>query len=60
MTCNMADIHNVIDVTLPKASSYKCVELWDKTEEIITDKLNTTVVPHGVKVFRISANQQEA
>lgn len=59
MTCNMADIHNVIDVTLPKASSYKCVELWDKTEEIITDKLNTTVVPHGVKVFRVSVNQQE-
>ena len=60
MTCNMADIHNVVDVTLPKASSYKCVELWDKTEEIITDKLNTTVAPHGVKVFRISVNQQEA
>ncbi len=60
MTCNMADVHNVVDVTLPKASSYKCVELWDKTEEIITDKLNTTVVPHGVKVFRISVNQQEA
>ena len=60
MTCNMAGIHNIIDVTLPKASSYKCVELWDKTEEIITDKLNTTVAPHGVKVFRISANQQEA
>ena len=57
MTCNMADIHNVINVTLPKAESYKCVELWDKTEEIITDKLSTTVVPHGVKVFRIYANQ---
>ena len=57
MTCNMADVHNVIDVTLPKAASYKCVELWDKTEENITDKLNTTVVPHGVKIFRISANQ---
>ncbi len=60
MTCNMADVHNVVNVTLPKASSYKCVELWDKTEEIITDKLNTTVVPHGVKVFRVSVNQQEA
>lgn len=60
MTCNMADIHNLVDVTLPNASSYKCVELWDKTEEIIADKLSTTVVPHGVKVFRISVNQQEA
>ena len=59
MTCDMVDVHNVVNVTLPKASSYKCVELWDKSEEIITDKLNTTVVPHGVKIFRISANQQE-
>lgn len=57
MTCNMADIHNVIDVTLPKAPSYKCVELWNNTEEIFTDKICTTVAPHGVKVFRISANQ---
>lgn len=56
ISCNMADIHNVVNVTLPEASSYKCVELWDKTEEIITDKLTATVVPHGVKVFRISAN----
>ena len=60
MTCNMADVHNVVNVTLPKAESYKCVELWDKTEEIITDKLNTTVASHGVKVFKISVNQQEA
>lgn len=57
MTCNMADIHNVVNVTLPKALSYKCFELWDKTEENITDKLSTTVAPHGVKVFRISVNQ---
>ena len=56
MTCDMSDIHNVINVNLPKATSYKCVELWDKSEEIITNKLNTTVVPHGVKIFRISAN----
>ena len=56
MTCSIADIHNIVDVTLPKASSYKCVELWDKSEEIVANKLSTTVVPHGVKVFRISAN----
>ena len=57
MSCDMTDVHNAIDVTLPKASSYKCVELWDKTEDVITDKLSATVVPHGVKIFRISANQ---
>lgn len=57
MTCNMADIHNVVDVTLPRVESYNCKELWYKTEEVVTDKISTTVAPHGVKVFRISANQ---
>ncbi len=57
MTCNMADIHNVIAVSLPNAESYTCKELWYKTEEIVTDKISTTVAPHGVKIFRISANQ---
>lgn len=57
MSCNMADIHNIVNVTLPESASYKCVELWDKTEDIITDKLDATVAPHGVKIFRISVNQ---
>ena len=56
MTCNMADIHNVVEVTLPKAESYNCKELWYKTEETITDKITTTVAPHGVKIFKISCN----
>lgn len=58
MTCDMADIHNVVSVSLPNAESYTCKELWYKTEEIITDRINTTVAPHGVKIFRISVNQQ--
>lgn len=57
MTCNMADIHNVIKVSLPTAESYTCKELWYKTEEVVTDKISTTVAPHGVKIFRVSANQ---
>ena len=56
MTCDMADIHNVVEVTLPKADSYTCKELWYKTEEIITDKISATVAPHGVKIFKISCN----
>ena len=56
LTCNMADIHNVVEVTLPKAESYNCKELWYKTEETITDKITTTVAPHGVKIFKISCN----
>lgn len=58
MTCDMADIHNVVSVSLPNAESYTCKELWYKTEEFLTDKITTTVAPHGVKIFRISANQQ--
>ena len=57
MICDMADIHNVIEVSLPNADSYTCKELWYKTEEVVTDKIRTTVAPHGVKIFRISANQ---
>ena len=57
MSCDMADIHNVVEVSLPNADSYTCKELWYKTEEIITDKISTTVAPHGVKIFKISANQ---
>ena len=57
MTCTFADVHNLVSVSLPNAESYSCKELWYKTEEIVTDKLTTTVAPHGVKVFRISAVQ---
>lgn len=57
MSCNMADIHNVVAVSLPNAESYTCKELWYNTEEIVIDKISTTVAPHGVKIFRISANQ---
>ena len=57
MTCNMSDIHNVVSVSLPNAKSYACKELWYKTEEVVTDKISTTVAPHGVKIFKISANQ---
>lgn len=56
MSCSIKDIHNVINVTLPISSKYLCKELWDKTESIISDSINATVEPHGVKIFKISAN----
>lgn len=56
MSCMFNDINNVVSVTLPVNADYICKELWDKTEIIATDKLTATVEPHGVKVFRISAN----
>ena len=55
MTCTLNDIHNVINVTLPKSEKYVCKELWDKTETVVTDKITVNVEGHGVKVFRISA-----
>ncbi len=57
MSVSLDEIHNVVAVTLPKAESYTVRELWDKTEDIVTDKLTANVSSHGVKVFRLSANQ---
>lgn len=56
MSCKMSDIHNVVNVTLPHTNEYRCYELWDKTESVITDNLSANIKPHGVKVFKISAN----
>ena len=56
MSCSFNDIHNVVNVTLPKAEKYVCKELWDKTETVVCDTISATVEPHGVKVFRISVN----
>ncbi len=56
MSCSFADIHNVVNVSLPKSSKYVCKELWDKTETVVSNTIKATVEPHGVKVFRISAN----
>lgn len=55
MSYSIADLHNLVNVTLPKASQYLCRELWDKTEETVTDTISAQVNPHGVKVFKISA-----
>ncbi len=54
--CSINDIHNVINVTLPKSDRYTCKELWDKTETVISDTISAIVEPHGVKIYRISAN----
>ncbi len=56
MSCDFTDIHNVVNVTLPTSKAYLCKELWDKTETVVSDTISATVEPHGVKVFRISAN----
>lgn len=55
MSCSISEIHNLIDSKLPKVNAYKCVELWEKTEQNITDNITVEVEPHGVKIFRVSA-----
>ncbi len=56
ISCNIKDIHNVINVTLPKTQKYLCKELWDKTETVVSDTISASVESHGVKIFKISAN----
>ena len=55
ISCNIKDIHNVINVTLPKTQKYLCKELWDKTETVVSDTISASVESHGVKIFKISA-----
>lgn len=57
MSISLEDIHNVVAVTLPKAENYTARELWENTEETVTDKISASVASHGVKIFRLSANQ---
>lgn len=57
MSVSIDDIHNVVEVTLPKAESYTARELWEKTEEKVSEKITANVESHGVKIFRLSANQ---
>ena len=55
MNYSVADLHNIVNVTLPKSDKYLCKELWDKTETVVTDTISAEVESHGVKVFRVSA-----
>ena len=57
MSYTLADLHNIVNVTLPKSEKYLCKELWDKTETVVTDTISAEVPPHGVKVYRVSALQ---
>lgn len=57
MNYSLADLHNIVNVTLPKADKYVCKELWDKTETVVTDTISAEVQSHGVKVYRVSVVQ---
>lgn len=57
MSYSVADLQNIVNVTLPRSDKYLCKELWDKTETVVTDAISAEVPSHGVKVYRISALQ---
>ncbi len=57
MSYTLADLHNIVNVTLPKSEKYLCKELWDKTETVISNTISAEVPSHGVKVYRVSALQ---
>ena len=46
-------LHNEPYVDLPLAKEYLATELWENTEETITNSIDCNVAPHGVKVYRI-------
>ncbi len=56
ISCSISEIHNVMNVTLPKSNNYVCKELWDKTETVINDTITATVEPHGIKIYKVSVN----
>ncbi len=58
MSYTTQELHNLADVTLPKASKYICKELWSG-ETLETENVISAQVPsHGVAVWRISAQTE--
>lgn len=55
MSYKISELHNLVDVTLPNSEKYICKELWDNSTATVSDEITAVVEPHGVKVFRISA-----
>lgn len=53
--CAVKDILNLASVRLPSAQSYNCRDLWEKTEQEISESVEAGVEPHGVRVFKLSA-----
>jgi hypothetical protein len=57
MSYDINKLHNITNVTLPKAEKYVCKELWDKTEEVVVNKISAAVPSHGVKIFRVAVEK---
>lgn len=58
MSYTVEEIHNLVDVTLPKASKYICKELWSGKITETENVISAQVPSHGVAVWRISAQTE--
>ena len=55
MEISLSKLHSDTFVDLPIKSSYEATNLWENETFTLTDKIQTTVAPHGVAVYRIKA-----
>ena len=53
MSISLAKLHSDPFVDLPIKNSYEATNLWEKETFPLTDKIQVTVAPHGVAVYKI-------
>lgn len=58
MAVSLAKLHSDPFVDLPIKNSYEATNLWEKETFSLKDKIQTTVAPHGVAVYRIKAIEE--
>lgn len=55
MQISLSKLHSDTFVDLPIKSTYEATNLWENEAFSLTDKIQVTVAPHGVKVYKIKA-----
>lgn len=58
MSISLSMLHSDPFVDLPIKNSYEVTNLWEKETFILKDKIQTTVAPHGVMVYKIKAIEE--
>lgn len=58
MSISLTKLHSDPFVDLPIKNSYEATDLWENDTFKLTDKINCSVAPHGVKVYRIKAIEE--
>lgn len=53
MECSISEIISNPFVGAPASEKYEVNELWSDDIMVVTDKIETSVAPHGVKVYRV-------